>query len=267
MKMTCYALMPEPLPLRPASVSREWMDRIPNRHAYRCLPLNIANSHGWEIGAPCSLELEWDGGPHAFNLQVRARDGFKSVERYVTSHFAFGIVTFHLTYLFRTETGWHLYASGPANRPKDGISPLCGVIETDWLPYPFTMNWQMTRPGIVRFDKDEPICMVFPVPGNAVQQVVPEIRALDDDPSLKAQTLAWKTRRDDFMKRFRARDPETLKEAWQRYYFLGKLPDGTDAESHVNKLRVAAPVDRRGEPVASRVDESNEARPGDPDRA
>jgi len=26
-----------------------------------------------------------------------------------------------------------------------------GVIETDWLPDPFTMNWQMTRPGTVRF--------------------------------------------------------------------------------------------------------------------
>jgi len=25
------------------------------------------------------------------------------------------------------------------------------VIETDWLPDPFTMNWQMTRPGTVRF--------------------------------------------------------------------------------------------------------------------
>jgi hypothetical protein len=43
------------------------------------------------------------------------------------------------------------------NSPKDGIAPLTGVIETDWLPYPFTMNWQMTRPGSVRFDKDEAV--------------------------------------------------------------------------------------------------------------
>jgi hypothetical protein len=249
MKMTCYALRPDPLPLRPAPVSRAWMDRIPDRHAYRCLPLNIANAHGWEIGAPCDLEVTWDGGPHAFNLKVKALDGFPHIERYTASHFAFGILTFHLTYLFRTAPGWHLHASGPTNRPKHGIAPLSGIIETDWLPYPFTMNWQMTQPGTVRFDKDEPICMVFPIAANSVQQVEPEIRLLDDDPALKEQTMAWKARRDDFMKRFRAREPETLKEAWQRYYFLGKLPDGSEAGQHVNKLRVSAPVDRRGERV------------------
>ncbi len=51
------------------------------------------------------------------------------------------------------------------------------------------------------------------------------------------------------MKRFRARERGTLKEAWQPYSFLGKLPDGSQAAQHVNKLRVNAPVARRGERV------------------
>ena len=38
------------------------MDRIPDNHAYRCLPLNIANSHGWEILSPCAFEVAWRGG-------------------------------------------------------------------------------------------------------------------------------------------------------------------------------------------------------------
>src|SRR4030095_11440195 len=210
-----------------------------------CLPLNIANAHGWEVGAVCAFEVAWDGGIHAFNLKVRALDGFPHLAHYVSSHFAFGILTVHLTYLFRTEPGWNLFATGPINAPKDGIAPLSGVIETDWLPYPFTMNWQMTRPGTVRFEKDEPICMVFPVATGTLQAVEPEVRNLADDPPLMAQTMAWKERRDDFMKRFRAKDAATLKEAWQRYYFLGKMPDGggPDAE-HVNKLRLATPKDR-----------------------
>ena len=28
---------------------RQWMDETRHRHAYRCLPLTIANSMGWEI--------------------------------------------------------------------------------------------------------------------------------------------------------------------------------------------------------------------------
>jgi len=150
MKLTAYALFPETLPLRAAPPSRDWMDRIPERHAYRCLPLAIANAHGWEVTCVCDFEAAWDGGPHARNVQLRALDGFPNLAQYVVTHFAFGIITFHLTYLFRTEPGWNLVATGPTNLPKDGIAPLTGVIETDWLPYPFTMNWQMTRPGRVR---------------------------------------------------------------------------------------------------------------------
>ena len=250
MKITAYAFTDNPLPLRAASTSREWMDRISDRHAYRCLPLNIANSHGWEIASPCAFEITWDGGPNAFNLKARSLDGFPHFDQFALSHFAYGIVTFQLTYLFRTEPGWNLFASGPTNNPKDGIAPLSGVIETYWLPYPFTMNWRMTRPGKVGFEKDEPICMVFPVPADTLPQVEMDVRNLADDRELLKQATAWRERRDDFMRRFRDRDPATLKEAWQRFYFVGKMPDGSEApSSHLNKMKLAAPVDNRGKVV------------------
>lgn len=247
MKLTCYALADPPLPLRAAPPSRDWMDRIPDRHAYRCLPLAIANAHGWEVGCVCDLEIEWDGGPHARNLTVRALDGFKQLPQFVVTHFAFGIVTFHLTYLFRTEPGWNTVATGPTNLPKDGIAPLTGVIETDWLPYPFTMNWQMTRPGRVRFQRDEPICLVYPVSAGGVSETEPVIRNLADDPELMEQAMAWKTRRDEFMQRFNAGDRTARKDGWQRDYFLGRRADGAAPDAaHVNKLRLPQPVDLRG---------------------
>ena len=156
----------------------------------------------------CDFEAACDGGPHARNVQLRAFDG-PNLSQYVVTHFAFGIITFHLTYLFRTEPGWNVVATGPTNLPKDGIAPLTGVIETDWLPYPFTMNWQMTRPGRVRFQKGEPICLVYPVAASAAQDTQIKIRDLADDPDLMAQAFAWK-----------------------------------DAQ-HVNRLRLGAPVDLR----------------------
>ncbi len=35
--------------IRPAESKRQWMDDSPQSYAYRCLPLTIANTHGWEI--------------------------------------------------------------------------------------------------------------------------------------------------------------------------------------------------------------------------
>src|SRR5689334_8953002 len=45
--------------IRPAEATRPWMDATPEAFAYRCLPLNIANAHGWEILSPCSFEAIW----------------------------------------------------------------------------------------------------------------------------------------------------------------------------------------------------------------
>jgi hypothetical protein len=225
------------------------MDATPDRHAYRCLPLAIANAHGFEVASPCAFEVDWNGGPLASDVTVRAVDEFPGVDRFVRSHFANGIVTLHIGYLLRTEPGWHTIATGPFNTVKDGIVPLTGVIETDWLPYPFTMNWRLTRPGRVRFEHGETVCSMFPVKAHALAKARAEIRAIGDDPELRAEMEAWAARRAEFMAKFDARDPATLKTAWQRFYFKGEYASGASAErEHQNKLRVAAPVDLRGKP-------------------
>ncbi len=78
---------------------------------------------------------------------------------------------------------------GPTNWPKDGASPLDGVIETDWLPYTVTMNWQLTRPNhTVRFGSNEPICMISPCsldPLEAIQSALaePGVRSEQKDAS------------------------------------------------------------------------------------
>jgi hypothetical protein len=75
MKLSCYALRPDPLTIRPAPLTRPWMDRIADNHAYRCLPLNIANSHGWEVLSPCTFSATWSGGIHARDLKLSATGG------------------------------------------------------------------------------------------------------------------------------------------------------------------------------------------------
>lgn len=247
MKLECYALTPKPPRLVPAHPLRDWMDAFPDRHAYRCLPLSIANTHGWEVLSPAKFEMEWNGGATAADITFRALDNFNRLDHLVVSNFTHGIVTFHTGYMFRTEPGWNLLASGPFNKPKDGIAPLTGVIETDWLPYPFTMNWHFTRPGRVRWEKDEPFCMVFPVPQGALETVQPEIYDLDHNPQLKKEYEAWRDLRNEFMAKFNAGDEQTLKQAWQRYYFLGKMAStGEQVPTHAHKIRLDPPLDRRG---------------------
>jgi len=244
MKLLCYALNAEIPTIRAASPTRAWMDAVIDNHAYRCLPLSIANSYGWDILAPFGFTTQWSGQPDPRTLTLRGDDGSTPPQNRVASHFGYGIVTFQLSYLFRTEPGWDLIASGPFNRPKDGMAALTGVIEADWLSFPFTMNWQMTRPGTVRFQRDEPICTIFPVKRETLPSVEPEIVALQDHPDVQAQVHQWGQRRAQLMRELYA-SPRPLKDAWTRDYFVGRMPDGSPAPDHQTKLKLAEPVDRR----------------------
>lgn len=248
-KLHFYKLGDYACDIVPAPRKRDWMDAFPDSHPYRCLPLAISNSFGWQLLSPCDLEIEYTGGPKQKDLIVRSTDGY-DVDFAAESNFSRGILTFYTNYLFQTEPGWQLVAAGPLNEPKDGFYPLTGIIETDWLPYPFTMNWQLTRPGKYKWAKGEPFCQIFPIPKNYIPEIVPEIYSLDDNPELKAEKEAFQTSRSEFRARMDAGDEEAIKQAWQRFYFRGKMPTGTEApETHTNKLRANKPVDKIGTPV------------------
>jgi len=72
MKLHCFALNSDPPKIVPARASREWMDDFSDRHAYRCLPLSIANAHGWDILCPIAVAVDWNGGRRTEDLTVRA---------------------------------------------------------------------------------------------------------------------------------------------------------------------------------------------------
>jgi len=67
-------------------------------------------------------------------------------------------------------------------------------------------------------------------------------RSLERDLDLFGQYEAWRARRDDFNARLYKRDPGAVKEAWQRYYFKGEMPDdsGPPPKAHANKRRMKA---------------------------
>ena len=215
------------------------MGDTPESYAYRCLPLSIANAHGWEFLSPCSFAVRWHGGLGAGSLELdlSQAEGANFVPQ---SLFGSGIMTIHVEGLIQTEPGWNLWVSGPPNSPKDGISPLTGIIETDWSPYTFTMNWKLTRPGQwIRFEENEPICFFFPVRRGACEQVEPRIKPISESKGLDRQFQQWAHSRLDFHRQMARQLPENPSDRWQKLYYRGLLPDGGQGvDDHEVKIRV-----------------------------
>jgi len=221
---------------------RTWINEMRARWANRCLPLIIANEAGWMLLNSHAFEAVWEGGADPASIQI-AFDSDVPNPAPVQSHFGDGILTWAVPFLFRTPRGYNLLARGPSNDPKDGIGALEGLVETDWSVATFTMNWRFTRPNHpVRFEQDEPFCMIVPQRRGELELFQPVVRALETNAETLAATKAWVERRHESqVRKFLAtysRELESEKLAWERDYFKGTSPDGTRGEEHQTHLHL-----------------------------
>jgi Family of unknown function (DUF6065)/Sulfotransferase domain len=241
MKLDCYRTHEDAPELVPASAGRAWMDATVSRFAYRCTPLTIASSTGWELLCPSGIKASWNGGKELSDLVIEHEELGANPPHFAQSMFGHGVLTFHPGYLFRTDPEWAVWCRGAPNSPKDGIAALDGLVETDWVPFTFTMNWLFTRPCSVRFEKGEPFCFIVPVPHMQIEAIEPKITSLSDNPELQAEYAVWAASRKDFNER-RVSQKLALNEKWQRFYVTGKSPrEITAPTTHRTKRRMAEP--------------------------
>jgi hypothetical protein len=239
-ELVAYTLHDDPdVPLLPGPVARAWMEETAERYANRCLPLLIANQSGWLLLNPATVFLTWDGSPGVDAITIEY-DGPGPRTR-ATSHFGHGIVTFNRPYLFRTSPGWNLWVKGPSNCPIDGLYALEGIVETDWATATFTMNWQLTRPGLrAVLPAGEPLAMVLPQRRGELEGVRPSLRALHTDEPLESAVRAWEQGREKFLRDLPVAGSEAARRKWEKDYFRGRGVDGEYAGRHQTQLRVAA---------------------------
>ncbi|MBT5432256.1 MAG: hypothetical protein HOK83_01180, partial [Rhodospirillaceae bacterium] len=154
-------------------------------------------------------------------------------------------VTFRVPALITTPPGYATFVTGPFNGSKDGASALSGVVETDWLPFTFTMNWQLQRVDQwVAFEKGEPFCMFFPVRLDEIESWKLEIAELTDDAELFAQYRGYARSRTAFIADLMANRTAKPRDEWQKHYLQGQFGDARAVE-HRTSLKLAAPVRKK----------------------
>lgn len=236
--------------IRPCKITRDWMDDTPARYAYRCIPLAAANSMGWEILNPVDTDIVWTGKEKGDQLHFKVQRADPFAAR---PHFGSGTITWYLPFIFRTPPDYGLIVTGPANQDKANVIPLDAFIRSDWLPFPFTMNWRITEADkTVSFKAGEPICRIFPYPLALLNDMQMEIRDLSDDPAFMQQVQQWEQERaGNYQKQREAeqqwaaegRKPE-LKELWNSQYAKGKGAEQNQV-AHQNFFKCAQPTNHR----------------------
>lgn len=223
-----------------ADWQRDWMNDTPNKYAYRCLPLTIANQIGWWVYNPVGFNAIWTGHPNPGGVQFIFDSDPKLWCIWINDQFGHGIVTWNTPFLIRTKpVGSRLLITGPTNQFKDAIQPLTAVIESDWMSMSFTMNWKITRPGMtIRFDVGEPLFQIIPLMGNVgrdLENATVTYQKLSTNPQIEREFTEWREGRTKFHQQKAA--GEVSPDGWQKDYFRGHTPaEGGVVAGHMTKV-------------------------------
>ncbi len=253
--------------ITPAPINRGWMSQMSQTRMgwpNRCLPMLIANQSGWELRNNCAFTATWTGQATGADVMITP-DERNTNHLLPLSHFGNGILTWNLRILFRTPPGYNLLVRGPANYPKDAVSPLEGVVETDWASATFSMSWKLTRKLMpVRFEVDEPICMIVPQRRAELEEFVPELRPVESDEDLHRKHQTFLRSRDASKQIEQVANVAAGKGVeWQADYTRGVHTDGgTGAPDHQTRRHLRSfdqPPGDRGDSV---TDGRGQPRPG-----
>lgn len=215
---------------------RAWLTEGMARAGKHCLPLLMANQSGWELLNPEPLTVTWSGAGGADALSL-AGDAGRPYLGPAHSAFGAGILSWAIPYVFRTSPGWNLHVRGPVNLPKDGVSALEGLVETDWAVVTFTMNWQLTRAEHpVRFESGEPFCLLAPQRRRELERFQPVYRSIEQDPvTARGAREFVQGRKKQHEAQFLAEFGADFEAGLDLSYFRGRYPEGTPAPEHQTK--------------------------------
>jgi uncharacterized protein DUF6065 len=141
--------------LFPGPPAQDWF----SPEMYHCLPLTAAGQLGWTLLNAARFEVTWDGRdePDGVNGQ--------SEGEHVQSRFGHGLVSVDPGFYVRTSPEVDLLVKAVPNLPKDGVTWLEALVETDWFEGSFLVSFRLTRPGLtVVFERDEPLFQLVPYP-------------------------------------------------------------------------------------------------------
>lgn len=209
---------------KPASIKREWMDETAG-HAYKCLPLNIANQYGWTAYCPTNFSATWDGSNSIEAITIEKEEDTVQPQ----SHFGWGILTIPTDFIIKTNKDVSIYVRGVSNYGYEKVYPLDGLIETDWLPFPFTMNYKFKRPGTQIFKKGDPLFMVFPVQRGFIESFSITNKKYESNPELHK----------DYEEYFKLRSEHLDRKdtSFQKFYLKGQFGE-TQKNLSNHKIRL-----------------------------
>jgi len=172
-KLTAYQMGTQTASIEPLSVTRDWMDETPGKHAYHCFPVTQANTVGWTVSIPVDVTFLWDGINDTTGSHVTIIEG----DSFVFTGRGQGSVSFNTNLLIRSEKDVSLLTMNCPNYFNPDYEVMSSVISTSFFRTPLPLAIKVLTPNKkITIKANTPIATILPISLSYLKDSVIEIK-------------------------------------------------------------------------------------------
>jgi hypothetical protein len=158
--LTAYKTNPNSFIIEPLSVKRDWMENTPEKHAYHCFPVTMANTIGWTLSSPVDISFTWNGITDTTPDTVKILSG----EQYAYTGRGQGTISFMTGLIFKSEKNVSLFTITCPNYFNQDFEVMSSLISTSFYPNELPLAIKAKTPNKeITIKAGEPIATIIPI--------------------------------------------------------------------------------------------------------
>ena len=146
--------------ISPAPVKRSWMDNTSDHHAYKCFPVSLANTVGWNLSCSEDINFIWNGANNESSDSITVLDK----KDYIHTNRGNGSLSFVTGLVFKTEENVSLLTINPINYFNDEFETMSSLISTSFYDNPLPLAIKAKTPNKeILIKAGTPLATIIPI--------------------------------------------------------------------------------------------------------
>jgi hypothetical protein len=146
--------------IKQTRIKRDWMEKTAEKHAYKCFPVSLANTIGYELSLPVDVTFVWDGINDSSADHVKVLSG----EEFISNSRANATVSFKTGIVIKSDTNISFLHMPVPNMFNDLYQTFTSIISTSFFDQEFPSAIRILKADkAITIKANEPFATLLPI--------------------------------------------------------------------------------------------------------
>jgi hypothetical protein len=164
--------------IKQTRIKRDWMEETAEKHAYKCFPISLANTIGYELSLPIDVTFVWDGISDSSPEHIKILSG----EEFIQNSRANATVSFKTGIVIKSDSNISFLHMPVPNMFNDSYQTFTSIISTSFFDQEFPSAIKILKPDkAITIKANEPFATLVPISLTSMSDIELNLNDFDMD--------------------------------------------------------------------------------------